>query len=469
MPLSANDIWRDFNTAGVPASGAHKPIKADIRAWGTAIEATSGLAVPGAATVPLFSNGVGVPPVYRAIVGIDLPNPSATTPGAIFALPGVPGQVLSGIGADGQPDLATVSGTGSVVMNTDPSFAGSIKFGTIPFATASGSGHILFGPDGRLGVQLLASNAFYKSNLHTWTDDNGGDQFATLSALKFELAPAPFSLTNHDTAFKITQQINDATTAVNCVDWWFSSTAFLPGSNAFRIVGGPTANVQLYTWTLDHNNPVFGMLGRSVLAAPPGSPTTIYAAATGFTFNNASGTAALASIGATGIWSFFGTSSGTHTVAAQAAASGASTLPNTNGLLWNTGLGPPLTSLSTAVNFNAVGDYPINITLPPGATAYRLGAIVTINTGPGAASLTTAQMGMWSGPGATGINIIASGTALTTIVSNSPNTQNATLQHTTVVGISAAYLNFPTLFYRVTQAQGAAAAGRVTVQIVPMF
>lgn len=38
MDPKANDIWRDYQTDGVPASGAHKPEKADIRRWGSSLE-----------------------------------------------------------------------------------------------------------------------------------------------------------------------------------------------------------------------------------------------------------------------------------------------------------------------------------------------------------------------------------------------------------------------------------------------
>jgi hypothetical protein len=33
------DIWRLYQTDGVPASGAHRPIKEDIQAWGATVEA----------------------------------------------------------------------------------------------------------------------------------------------------------------------------------------------------------------------------------------------------------------------------------------------------------------------------------------------------------------------------------------------------------------------------------------------
>jgi hypothetical protein len=32
------EIWRDYASDGVPASGAHSPVKADIRAWGGVVE-----------------------------------------------------------------------------------------------------------------------------------------------------------------------------------------------------------------------------------------------------------------------------------------------------------------------------------------------------------------------------------------------------------------------------------------------
>jgi hypothetical protein len=33
-----SEIWRDYVTAGVPASGAHDPVKGDIRNWGAVVE-----------------------------------------------------------------------------------------------------------------------------------------------------------------------------------------------------------------------------------------------------------------------------------------------------------------------------------------------------------------------------------------------------------------------------------------------
>lgn len=38
MVETANTLWRDYATDGVPGSGAHNPVKADLREWGTWIE-----------------------------------------------------------------------------------------------------------------------------------------------------------------------------------------------------------------------------------------------------------------------------------------------------------------------------------------------------------------------------------------------------------------------------------------------
>jgi len=37
---TAAEIFRDYETDGVPASGPHKPIKSDIRDWGASVEST---------------------------------------------------------------------------------------------------------------------------------------------------------------------------------------------------------------------------------------------------------------------------------------------------------------------------------------------------------------------------------------------------------------------------------------------
>lgn len=47
MTLLAADVYRAYETPGVPASGPHQPVKAEIRAWGTLIEALGTGGGPG--------------------------------------------------------------------------------------------------------------------------------------------------------------------------------------------------------------------------------------------------------------------------------------------------------------------------------------------------------------------------------------------------------------------------------------
>lgn len=50
MVKTANEIYRDFEVNGVPASGSHKPIKLDIRDWGTMLENQSGMSTAATAS-----------------------------------------------------------------------------------------------------------------------------------------------------------------------------------------------------------------------------------------------------------------------------------------------------------------------------------------------------------------------------------------------------------------------------------
>lgn len=49
----ARELWRDYVTEGVPGTGAHKPVKSDIRQWGLEVEAALG-AVAGAKSVKSY-------------------------------------------------------------------------------------------------------------------------------------------------------------------------------------------------------------------------------------------------------------------------------------------------------------------------------------------------------------------------------------------------------------------------------
>ena len=50
MPLPASQNWRDFATPGVPSSGRHRPLKTDLRDWGTWVEAEIAALLAGTAT-----------------------------------------------------------------------------------------------------------------------------------------------------------------------------------------------------------------------------------------------------------------------------------------------------------------------------------------------------------------------------------------------------------------------------------
>jgi hypothetical protein len=75
--------------------------------------------IPSGAVITTVLHG-GSPPAFSAIVGADLPNPSATTLGAIFSAPVSSNSVISGIGNDGTPTFATTTGTSDVVRRTSP-------------------------------------------------------------------------------------------------------------------------------------------------------------------------------------------------------------------------------------------------------------------------------------------------------------------------------------------------------------
>src|SRR5262245_32957687 len=169
MPLTAAENWRDFETT--PGSVAHKPIKADIRAWGSALEAVGGFNVPGAdTTAALFSAGAGVAPVWRKIVGFDLPNPSTVVPGAVFAKPAAAGQLLSVLGTDGEFDTATATGTGDVVLNTSPNLIAPVKVNGLNFLNSSGGSHMIVAPDGRDAFSASGSpqQNLCKATTHSW-------------------------------------------------------------------------------------------------------------------------------------------------------------------------------------------------------------------------------------------------------------------------------------------------------------
>lgn len=124
------------------------------------------------------------------------------------------------------------------------------------------------------------------------------------------------------------------------------------------------------------------------------------------------------------------------------------------------GVGVVLVGYAKGVDLNSVADTPITIVSP--TANYRLQSILIVNTG-ATASLTTAQYGIFSASGGGGTALVASGTALSAITSNTVNDAANTLQ----VAVTR-WLNLATLYFRVTQAQGAPASADVYVYGFPL-
>ena len=139
------------------------------------------------------------------------------------------------------------------------------------------------------------------------------------------------------------------------------------------------------------------------------------------------------------------------------------TLPAANGGTGMTVFNPFFLNIAiTGVNFNSANtDNAITITLPSGYTRYSVNS-VRISGASG--TLASATCGLFTATGAGGTAIVTSGTAVT-ITTGADNTNNNTqivatnnpnTQSLTVAG-------FPTLYFRVQTASGAAATANVAV------
>jgi hypothetical protein len=60
MPItpSSASVWRRYEVDGVPASGAHPPVKTEVIAWGNAVESAADGALTAAAAVAPINNGL---------------------------------------------------------------------------------------------------------------------------------------------------------------------------------------------------------------------------------------------------------------------------------------------------------------------------------------------------------------------------------------------------------------------------
>jgi hypothetical protein len=143
---------------------------------------------------------------------------------------------------------------------------------------------------------------------------------------------------------------------------------------------------------------------------------------------------------------------------------GADTLADAQILLFDYSV--KLLGYAKDVDFNFVGDTRIDLTLPAAATTYRFSLIRIVNRGT-TASLTTAQFGVFTQPAGAPIALVTGGSSMATITSNTVNVDRNAMEATFAVSPFNSF-NYDHLFFRITQAQGAAASGDVFIFGFPM-
>lgn len=120
-----------------------------------------------------------------------------------------------------------------------------------------------------------------------------------------------------------------------------------------------------------------------------------------------------------------------------------------------------------SVNFNSANtDNAISISLPTGFTRYRISGIFISGA---SQTLTTATCGLFTATGAGGTAIVTAATAITVTTASADT--NTGIQSLTVNGTNTKFYDlatFPTLYFRVQTAQGAAATASVVILINPL-
>ena len=118
-------------------------------------------------------------------------------------------------------------------------------------------------------------------------------------------------------------------------------------------------------------------------------------------------------------------------------------------------------STITAVNFNlANSDNQILINLPAGYTRWRCNRVAITNP---SGALNTATFGLFTGIGATGIQIVSSGTACT-ITTNAIDTNNNAQMNNAPNNQNTLALSDTAVYFRLQTPQGNAATADVTVE-----
>lgn len=124
-----------------------------------------------------------------------------------------------------------------------------------------------------------------------------------------------------------------------------------------------------------------------------------------------------------------------------------------------------LASIVTGINFNSTNtDNPIPINLPAGYTKYRIHQIIISGA---TASLSAATCGVFTQEAAAGLQVVATGTAIT--VTQTGGDTNNNMQALVIVDQNTLALTDTTLFFRVQNPQGSPALGNVTVFYQPLL
>jgi len=109
-------------------------------------------------------------------------------------------------------------------------------------------------------------------------------------------------------------------------------------------------------------------------------------------------------------------------------------------------------------NMNSTADQPIPLSFP---TASYVVDVIDVSSP--SVSLTTAAGGFYTGAGKTGITLVASGQAYSTLTTSAVNTTGNEMSATLAAAASTTRLSLPTIYLSLTTAQGAAATANVRV------
>ena len=120
------------------------------------------------------------------------------------------------------------------------------------------------------------------------------------------------------------------------------------------------------------------------------------------------------------------------------------------------------TLAALAVNANAVADNAIAVALPYGLSRYRVQRISCLNP---STPLSVAQAGVYTSVSGGGTAIAAAQT-LAGLTTNAPNSAGNAIDLTLALA-AATFFGAPTLYFRITTAQGSAATVDVVIEIQP--